>query len=364
MVMSIVLTLVVFSIIVVIHELGHFVVAKRCGVWVQEFALGMGPAIISRQIGETLYSLRAFPLGGYCRMYDGEDGETEEGLSDKDMEGRGFNDKSLIARAAIMFAGPFMNFVLAFLIILAIESAYTIFFPKVMGVVDGYGAQEAGIQVGDVITAIDGKNIGIYEDIEFIMQYNKGEPVNVEILRDGESYEFTVQPKPVDGGGRYILGFNPQVKTGLFAQTIEGVERAGIIETADKSIRSMVFYIREMVTGLIRVFTFNASPDEVSGPIGVTQVVGDSYEQGLEYGVKGVVTNMAYIAMLLSANLGAVNLLPIPALDGGRLLFLLIEAIRRRPMDKAKEGYIHFLGFVFVMVLMVMIAFNDITKII
>ena len=355
---AILISVIVLSIIVIIHEFGHFIVAKRSGILVEEFAVGMGPVLFSRQMGETVYSLRAFPIGGFCRMLGEEDTEkTSE---------RSFGSKGVWARIAVIAAGPFMNFVLAMVLIICIVSTTIVVKPEVVELSAGYPAEAAGMKPGDVIKKINEKNVYIYDDVQMIMAENTGEPVKVEVLRNGRTMEFTITPKlDENGSGRYLMGFTPLIKSGMFLQeeNRNGYEKAGLWDTITYSFDTMVFYVRYTAMGLAKVFTFHASKEEISGPIGIFQIVGDSYEAGIEHSIGAAVQNIMYIGAVLSANLGVLNLFPIPAMDGGRLVFLLLEAIRRKPVDPEMEGRVHFAGFVCLMVFMVFIVYNDITEI-
>lgn len=352
--MSIIISIIVLSVIVVIHEFGHFIVAKKGGILVEEFAVGMGPVIASKQIGETVYSLRLLPIGGFCRMM-GEDstGEIAE---------RSFAEKNVWIRIAVVFAGPFMNFVLAMLLIICIVSTTVVVEPEITALSEGYPAEEAGLQVGDVITKINDKGIYVYDDVQIIMAENRGKAIELEVRRDGEKIKTTIIPK-ADETGRYLIGFSPLIKNGIFSKEVINYEKAGIWDTIEYSFDTMVFYVRYTAMGLAKVFTFHASREEVSGPIGIFQIVGDSYEAGIQHSVGAAVQNILYIGAVLSANLGVLNLFPIPAMDGGRLLFLIIEAIRRKRVNPEMEGRVHFAGFVCLMLFMVFIVYNDITKI-
>lgn len=354
-VLSIIVSIVVFSILVIVHEFGHFIVAKKSGILVEEFAVGMGPLLISKKFGETLYSIRALPLGGFCRML-GED----ENSNDK----RAFNNKGIVSRIAVVFAGPFMNFLFAFCIIFWLISTSGFAVPEIAGLSEGYSAQESGMEIGDRITKINGQKVKVYQDLQLIMQGMDGsKEITIEAKRNGESHQFTIKPKYSADTKSYIIGFHPKIVNGPFGKEVEGVEKAGILETVKTGYQTMLFYIRSVVIGFVRLFTFNVSPEEVSGPIGIIKVVGDTYEAGLKFGIMDAVKNVASLAALLSANLGALNLFPIPAMDGGRLVFLFLEAIRRKPINQEVEGRIHFAGFVLLMVFMVFIAYNDISRI-
>lgn len=352
---SIIIALIVIGVLVIAHEFGHFIVAKRSGIWVEEFAVGMGKKIWSKQIGETEYSLRLFPLGGFCRMH----GETEDG----EIDDRSFFSKSVGTRLAVMAAGPFMNFVLAIIMIFGISATSYIIEPEVTAVQQGLPAEQIGLQEGDVVYSINGNRIHIYDEMQNFMYQNGGKPIELEILRDGAIYRYQVTPQYSEETGTYLVGFTPKIMTGLFTDAVEGYEEASVLDTVEYSYFAMLNYIKVTAQGLARVFTFTASQDEYGGPISIVKVVGDSYEAGMAYSVKAAVQNVVYIAAVLNANLGVLNLFPIPALDGGRILLLLIEAIRRKPLPAEMENRIQYAGFLFLMGFMVFVMYTDITKI-
>lgn len=350
------ITIILLGVLVIAHEFGHFIVAKKSGIWVQEFAIGMGPKIFSRMKGETEYSIRALPLGGFCRM----EGETEEGTVPS---ATSFLSKPVGVRLAVMAAGPFMNFLLAFIMIFGLTCTSYTATPEIREVLPDSAAAEIGLEAGDVIQKIDGKTIHIYDELQYILQQNHGEAIILDILgNDGQRYKYELKPKLDAESGRYLIGFSPQIYTGLFAEPVEGYEAMSIGETAHYSYFAMINYVKMTAEGLLRVFTFTAEKDEYGGPIAIFKMVGDSYEAGLEYSLKAAIQNVVYIGAVLSANLGVLNLFPIPALDGGRILFLLIEAVRRKPMDVETEAKLQFLGFMFLMGLMVFVILGDISK--
>ena len=195
------------------------------------------------------------------------------------------------------------------------------------------------------------------------MQSNHGESLTLDVVdAAGTHHKYKLQPKLDEKQGRYLIGFSPEVKTGLLAESVDGYAKMGIVETARYSLFAMINYVKMTAEGLLRVFTFTANPDEYGGPIAIFNMVGQSYQAGLQYSIKAAIQNVVYIGAVLSANLGVLNLFPIPALDGGRILFLLIEAVRRKPMDIETESKLQFLGFVFLMGLMAFVIFSDIKK--
>jgi len=353
---SLLITIILLGVLVIAHEFGHFIVAKKNGIWVQEFAVGMGPKIASVMKGDTEYSLRAIPLGGFCRM----EGADEEGAIPGP---RSFLAKSVAVRFAVMFAGPLMNFILAFVMIFGLTCTSYTATPEIRAIIPGSAAAECGLQPGDTIRKINGKTVHIYDELSLLLQGNQGEAIDLKVLgADGMIYHYELQPRLDEASGRYLIGFNPNIVSGLFAEEVEGYEKMTVGETAHYSLFSMINYVKVTAEGLVRVFTFTADKDEYGGPIAIFKTVETSYEAGLEYSLAAAIQNVVYIGAVLSANLGVLNLFPIPALDGGKILFLMIEAVRRKPIEAETEGKLQFLGFMFIMGLMVYVLFSDIMK--
>lgn len=479
---SIIAALLIFTVIVVIHEFGHFLLAKKHGVGVPEFSIGMGPRLITvaktaqgikcrllctqskfdsleEWKNVTKYSWKLLPLGGSCAMV-GED-------EDNDAEDS-FNTKSVWARFSIIFAGPFFNFILAFIFSVIIISNSGIDIPLVRAVYENQPAQAAGIQEGDIIKKVDGKKITIGREIDthFLLHPLTGEEVEVVIEREGKTKTVSIDPHYKT----YLFGFTygaqatsnteiaevsedrPFAKAGLksgdkiksvnghvvtngeelgnvmaqenisgapvtFVIEQDGEEKIfeitpepnesmtlGFFASKDESIKTLFakpgqdlkevrvnpivrtgyvlkysaievkYWIETTVASLGNLISGKLSKDDISGPVGIVSAVGDVIDQTADYGkamqksgfqvFTDIIMNMLYMAVLLSANLGIMNLLPLPALDGGRLVFILIEAVRGKPIDPAKEGYVHFAGFVVLMLFMVFIMYNDILRII
>ena len=245
---------------------------------------------------------------------------------------------------------------------MCIRDSYTAT-PVIKEVLPDSAAAASGLEVGDRIQKIDGKTIHIYDELQYTLQSNHGESLTLDVVdATGTHHKYKLQPKLDEKQGRYLIGFSPEVKTGLFAESVDGYAKMGIAETARYSLFAMINYVKMTAEGLLRVFTFTANPDEYGGPIAIFNMVGQSYQAGLQYSIKAAIQNVVYIGAVLSANLGVLNLFPIPALDGGRILFLLIEAVRRKPMDIETESKLQFLGFVFLMGLMAFVIFSDIKK--
>ncbi|MFV0314130.1 MAG: RIP metalloprotease RseP [Anaerotignum sp.] len=352
---SIIISLILLGVLVIAHEFGHYIAAKKNGILVEEFSIGMGTKIYSRQKGETEFSIRLLPLGGFCRMQ----GEGEDGTNGP----RSFLNKSVGARLVVMAAGSFMNFFLALVLIFGLTSTSYMAVPVINEVLPNTPAEEIGLQSGDEIHSINGKRIHIYDELEAQIYKNGGEELSLDILRDGKLYSHKVTPQYDAERSGYLIGFVPKIEVGLFSENVEGYDRTSVFETVRYSYYSMLNYIKLTAEGLARVFTFTAEKEEFGGPITIVKMVGDSYEAGLSTSVKAAIQNVVYIGAVLSANLGVLNLFPIPALDGGKILFLLIEALRGRPLNPEMENRIHFVGFAFLMGLMIFVLYGDIMKI-
>jgi len=341
--MKIIIALLIFSILIIFHELGHFWLAKANGIRVNEFSLGLGPTIFGVTKGETKYSLKLLPFGGACMM-EGEDGES----SDE----RAFGKKSVWARISVVAAGPVFNFIMAlvFSFILVCNIGYDL--PVLADVTEGYAAEEAGMQAGDVIVKMNGKKIHFYREISSYAMFHTGEAVEVTYERDGEKYKTTLVPKYDEELGRYLYGFQGST------ENVKG----NFLDNVKYSFYETKYWISTTISSLKMLVTGGVSINDMSGPVGIVDVIGDSYEESVSYGYYTAFLQMLYICIILAANLGVMNLLPLPALDGGRLVFLIIEAIRRKKIDPEKEGMVHFVGMMLLFALMIVVMFNDIRK--
>lgn len=479
---SIIAALLIFTVIVVIHEFGHFLLAKKNGVGVPEFSVGMGPRLITfAKTAEgiklrffcsqkkydnftlwkdvTKYSWKLLPLGGSCAMV----GEDEENDSEDS-----FNSKGVWARFSIIFAGPFFNFILAFVFSIIILANEGIDLPKVEYVYDNQPAQTAGIQEGDIIKKVDGKKITIGREIDthFLLHPLTGENVEVVLTRDGKEQTVSIDPhyksylfgftygsqatskteivEVVDGkpfeqagvkAGDLVRSVNGNTVTNgeelgkvMAQENVDGapitfeIERNGTMQSyeitpepnesltlgfyaaSNEPVKAVAakpgqdlkevkmnpfvktayilkysaievkYWIETTIASLGQLISGHLTKDDISGPVGIVSAVGDVIDQTADYGkamkksswkvFQDILLNMLYMAVLLSANLGVMNLLPLPALDGGRLIFILLEAVRGKPINREKEGYVHFAGFVLLMLFMAFIMYNDIIKII
>ncbi|MDY2700682.1 MAG: RIP metalloprotease RseP [Lachnospiraceae bacterium] len=348
MAVSIILFFIIFFVVVISHELGHFIIAKKNGIHVVEFFIGMGPTLFSFMKGDTKYSLKLFPIGGAC-MFEGEDGlETEKG----EISERAFPNAPVWVRFATVFAGPLFNFLTAYVMALILVSVCGITTPEIQKVYEGSEAERVGLQAGDVITEINGKRIHLGGDVTLISQLNtKGESLTVTYERNGVENTVVIKPTYDEEAQRYFMGI-----------AAGGYLKCNLPQTFQYGFYTMKFYAETTFKSLGMLVTGQLSKDDVSGPVGLVKVVDDVYDSAKQYGALEVALNMINIALLLSVNLGIMNLLPLPALDGGRLVFLLIEAIRGKPIPPEKEGMVHLAGMAALMVLMVLVLFNDITK--
>lgn len=346
--MNIVIALIIFGIIVLIHEFGHFLFAKLSGIKVLEFSVGMGPRILSFKGKETKYSLKLLPLGGSCQMM-GED-------EDEQMPSHGsFNEAPVFNRIATIAAGPIFNFILAFFVAIFIVANVGVDKPIISGFMDGLPAASSELKAGDEIKKINGVKIDFYRNVSTYLYLHAGEDITLDVSREGEGNK-TVKITPV---------YNEEYKQYMLGLESKGYEKLNNpLEVIKYSALEVKYTISTTIDSLIYLIKGKANAGEISGPIGIITVIGDTVEQSKSYGIFVVILSLAQMTLLLSANLGVMNLLPLPALDGGRLIFLFLEIIFRRPLNRKLEGYIHLAGFALLMLLMVFVMVNDIRRII
>ena len=345
MIIKYIIAILLFSAIILFHELGHFLLAKANGIRVNEFSLGLGPTIVGFTKGETKYSIKLLPFGGAC-MLEGEDSQSDDD--------RSFQKKSVWARISVVAAGPIFNFIMVFVLAVIILGNIGISTPTVAQVEDGYGAQTAGLQAGDEIIKMNHKHIHFFKEISMYTLFHAGETVEVTYERNGERHIVEVQPTYDEEQGRYRYGIDG---SGEYT-------KVGPIKTLQYSVYEVKYWIQYTVGSLKMLLTRQVSVNDLSGPVGIVKTIGDTYDMSKSDGAFYVWMNLLNLALLLSANLGVMNLLPIPALDGGRLVFLVIEAIRGKRVSEDKEGMVHFIGLLCLFGLMILIMFNDIRKLI
>ncbi len=356
MIRTIILFIIVFGLVVISHELGHFLIGRRNGIRVVEFSVGMGPSLFSFVKHGTKYSLKLFPIGGAC-MFEGDDGVARERDPGEicDAEGISFLEAGVWARIATVFAGPFFNFILAFVIAVILSAFSGADLPTVGTVTEGSAAAEAGLQTGDVIKKIGHEPIHFYREVSMISALNQGEKMEITYLRNGEKAVTTLFPKYDENDKRYYMGIT------------NGGEylKCNPLQVFQYGFYEVEYWVKITYKSLRMLVKGQVSKDDVSGPVGIAQLVGESYDAAEEnYGTPYAILTMLEIVVLLSVNLGIMNLLPLPALDGGRLAFMLVEVVRGKPVPPEKEGMVHFAGLVVLMVLMVFIMYNDIMRLV
>lgn len=321
----------VFLMVILIHELGHFVVAKSVGIKVNEFSIGMGPKIFQKKKGETEYTLRILPIGGYVKM-EGED-ETSD-------DPRSFSKASPLSRIAVVAAGAVMNFILAITVFSIVSYGIGMPTNTIDDTIKGSPAEKSGLISGDIITSIDGNMINSWETIEnSIKNSDPNKELEIKIKRYNESKTYLI--RPIVDEGRTLIGIVPKYERSIFSATKGGFEKT-------------FTFLKLMFDFIGMVFKGQVSTRDLSGPIGVIHEVGVAAKLGIY--------NLLYILGFISVNLGFFNLLPIPALDGSRIVFLMIELVRGKPIDPDKEGFIHFIGFVLLISLMLLVTYRDILK--
>ncbi|MFI3226847.1 MAG: M50 family metallopeptidase [Clostridia bacterium] len=337
-ILTIILTILVFSLLIIIHELGHFATAKLSGVQVNEFWLGMGPTILKKTYKDTTYMLKAFPFGGAVVM-EGEDGGSTSAKS--------FGKAKKFNRAIILVAGAFMNFVLGFVIILLLSMPIKqVASTTIESFADGFTySSELGLLENDTFLQIDDTKIRQNNDILLALNINIEQIYDITVLRDGEKVfleSFELKPATFvdDGVESYRYGLN-------FA-----IENMSIFDRLSYALDTSLTYAKLVWLGLEEMVSGNVSVDDMSGPVGITVMIGEAASVSM--------ATMWNFVAFISINLGVMNLLPLPALDGGRLLLLFVEAIRRKPLNPKIEGYVHGAGLLILLTFMVYVTFNDV----
>ena len=333
----------ILGVIVAVHEFGHYLVGRLTGMGILEYAIGFGPKLFGFEKGGIKYSLRLIPLGGYCAFL-GED----EAMDDP----RAMRNQAVWKRFLTVAAGPAMNFVLAFVATVALIWGYGTYqsAPVVHSLVEGSAAQEAGILPGDVITAVDGVEITMDAQgqallIGTIQKTEAGAEIALDVDRNGEKMRFSIVPEFNEEDGV------PQV--GVMLGTVP--LRFGFLESVAMSGRTMIAMTGAMLDGLRQLFTTKDAIDQTMGPVGIISTVSQQVSEGFDMALNWIV--------IISLNLGIMNLLPVPGLDGGRLLFLIVEGVRRKPIPTDKEAWVHAGGILLLLGLIAVITFRDIMRI-
>lgn len=365
---SILIFFVIFGLLVISHESGHFLIARANNIRVKEFTVGLGPVLFQRVKKGTAYSIRLLPFGGAC-IYDGmiglDDGEEDAAEKapffapraevrfeeDTEPEGMPFPEANVFARIATVIGGPLFNVILAYLLAVVVTYFVAWSFPVVQGLTEDSAAAEAGLMEGDLILKMDSENIHMAQEVTLNSALNKGQDIHLVYERDGERRTTVITPKYHADEGRYYIGFY----IGEYQQ-IRGVK------TLQYAWYNVEYAIKGTYKSLLMLIKGQLDKDDVSGPVGMVKIVDETYEETKAYGLGAVTLTMMDLAILLSVNLGLMNLLPLPALDGGRLIFLFIEVLRGKPIPPEKEGMVHLVGMAALIALMVFVLFNDIAK--
>lgn len=332
--------------IVLVHEFGHFIFSKLFGVYVYEFSIGMGPKIFhfKKKNGETEYCIRLIPIGGFVSLA-GEDADDNSKIDNK----RKLYSKPVWQRFIIMVAGAMNNFIFAFLLLFVMALIYGSVStkPVVANVSEDYPAYEAGIKEGDKVISIDGNKVSSWSEVQLYIQTSEGKKMDL-VLKDkaGNKKEVSLTPKVLtleDGTESYVVGIS-----------LDNTKRRGFGASFSYACETTVSLYKLMLTTLKELFTGGVSVNDLSGPVGIYSVVDSQSKQGFQ--------SIMYLTAYLSMNIGVINLIPFPAFDGGRVLFLIIEKIRRKPVKAKTEAMVNSIGFALLMLLMLYVTFNDILR--
>lgn len=359
--MQILLAILVFCVIIIIHELGHFFAAKACGIYVKEFAIGMGPVILRKKGKETDYVIRLLPIGGSCSM-EGEDGGYEDAVfyddgniivDTKERNPRAFNSKPVWQRMCVILAGPVMNLILGFVVVIVMLCSSEVIATTTINSFKDDAISSSSLMVDDKIISIDGMHVFSSSDIVYKLQSSdrRNEAGNLvfdfKVKRAGE----TILLKDVE-----FMTTDKDDSTGIYFDFVVDRLEKNFGNILSESVGETCSTARLIIMSLIDIVRGKYGINDMSGPVGVVQVVSESVSYGL--------STFLYLVSLITINVGVFNLLPIPALDGCRFLFLVIEAIRRKPLKPQVEGMVHFVGFALLMLLMIVVTFNDIFKLV
>lgn len=330
---NIIIAILVLGLIVLIHELGHFMLAKLNDVNVEEFSIGMGPKILGFSGKETQYSIRILPIGGYVKML---------GEQEKSDDPRAYSNKSPLRRLSIVSAGPIMNIILA-IVLYSVITGIGGYSSKQIGefTSENSPAKKAGIKVGDVIEKANNSTVLTSDDFSLKMYLNKGNTVNVKVKRNGETKSFNITPVKNAKENRYMIGIG-----------FSHVDNPSVLESIKYGLNETIFMVKEVFISLKMLFTGKLSAQDVSGPVSIIRVTGAAANAGL-------ITLINFMAFL-SANVGLFNLLPIPALDGSYVILFLFQIVTGKKVDDDKIGIINTIGFALLMALMVIVTIKDI----
>ena len=335
--LSVLAALLVLSIFVTVHELGHFLVGRLLKFRITGFSVGMGPILFSREKNGTLFAIRAFPIGGMCQFY-GEDGETGSG--------NGFNDHPVWKRFLVVLAGPAMNLLLALILSIATLSVYGNYMPQIAEIMADTPADSSTLRASDIVTAVDGKKVTYYTDVFDMITDCRDDSIRLTVQRDGSTEELTVNGIYNEEKGSNFLGVSiaPVKVRYTFLKSVTGA-----FSYVGSVIRQTFAFFGTLLSG-------KAQSGDVAGPIGTIAYISEAVRYGFEM--------ILQLSILINISLGIMNLLPIPALDGGRILFYIVEVISGKPIDRNKEGLIHLIGFILLIGLILFLTYNDISNLI
>lgn len=352
--MSIVIAILVFCVIIMLHEFGHFIAAKACGIYVKEFALGMGPALLRKKGKETEYVLRALPIGGFC-SFEGEDGGASE--EEKQQNPRAFNAQPVWQRMIVILAGPLMNLILGFIVVVIMMCSMEYLPSTTIHSFEDQSVSSEYLMPHDEILSIDGLPIFTDTDISYKLlnsdrKNDKGNLIyDFKVRRDGE----VITLRDVE----FMTTEREDGSTGVYFDFIIAGREKTFTNVMSQSWRESCSTARIIVMTLVDLVRGKYGLNDLSGPIGVGSVISDAVTDAVKTFSP---TQLLYIIALITINVGVFNLLPIPALDGARFIFLLIELIRRKPVKPEVEGTIHAVGMILMMLLMIVVTFGDIRK--
>ena len=337
---SILLAILIFGCIIAIHEFGHFIAAKRNGIQVNEFAIGMGPKIFRFQKGETLYSLRLFPVGGFCSM-EGEDAESKNA--------RAFDQKPVWRRMIVVLAGAFMNLVLGFVLLIATTSSDPYLISNTIhGFHEQATSNTCGLQVGDTIVSLNGSHIFTITDLQYKLSNESGEPFTVVVERDGKKVKLQdVTFRDQENNDWLDFSLEPQQKT--------------VFHVLSWAAKDTVATGKLIWMSLIELVTGKYGIQDLSGPVGTVEVISNAATAGTTAAER--ISSVLHLTIFITINVGIFNLLPIPGLDGSRFWFLFLEAIRRKPVKKEHEALVHLVGMAALFLLMIVVTVQDVTRI-
>ncbi|MDO4732313.1 MAG: RIP metalloprotease RseP [Bacillota bacterium] len=338
---TIIAAVLVFCFMVLVHEFGHFIVAKACRVYVEDFSIGMGPRLLHWQGKETEYCLRLLPLGGWCKMR-GEDEDSEDE--------RAFCRRPVWQRICIVAAGPIMNFLSAFLIYVVIYMILGIAVPSnlVGEVSPDSPAALAGMEAGDRLLSINGQEIQNWADIDPAMDLEEAGSIEVWVQRDGEELQFLLTPEYDAASSRWLMGIYSSLEE-------SSLQKEGFFQSISLGLKQSISMLKLLASSIVGMIG-GTVPVDISGPVGIVTVIGQAANDSL----RSVLSLLAF----LSLNLGFMNLIPLPALDGSRIIFLAIEGIRGKAINREIEGIVHFVGLILLMGLMLLITYQDIVRLV